>query len=200
MGLAIDGFDQKKTELPHIRRRPKDIDGLQYIHVHVVGCLIFSKTTTPYVFVNYPNIPNDGNLTIHVIQEVIRTWDGPLPKNLYVQLDNTSRENRNKLVIAYLNMLVEKDVFKKVKLGFLLVGHTHDQIEQMFSRFSVGLNGKDVKTTRDMCTVFQRKYLPTPTIFMVKQVADFRRFLWPEGEDAATSATAPELRDHCFMH
>lgn len=31
VGLAIDGFDQKKTELPHIRRRPKDIDSLQYI-------------------------------------------------------------------------------------------------------------------------------------------------------------------------
>lgn len=137
-----------------------------------------------------------------MIQHVLRMWDGPLPKSLYVQLDNTARENKNQLVIAYLNMLVEKDVFKKVKLGFLLVGHTHDQIDQMFSRFSARLNGKDAKTTPEMCMVFQRKYSPTPEIFEVKQVADFRKYVWPDGDsgETSTTATSAQLNDHSFMH
>jgi hypothetical protein len=32
-------------------------------------------------------------------------------------------------------MLVELGIFQKVKVGFLLLGHTHDHIDQMFSRF-----------------------------------------------------------------
>ena len=42
--------------------------------------------------------------------------------------------------MAYLHMLVERGVFKKIKVGFLMVGHTHDQIDQMFSKFSMKLN------------------------------------------------------------
>jgi hypothetical protein len=36
-------------------------------------------------------------------------------------------------------MLVEMRIFQKVKVGFLFFGHTHDHIDQMFSRFSVTL-------------------------------------------------------------
>lgn len=40
-------------------------------------------------------------------------------------------------VLAFLNMLVETRVFRKIELGFLLVGHSHDlRIDQIFNRFS----------------------------------------------------------------
>lgn len=140
LGICIDGMDQKKTELPHFIRCPKNMDEKYFIAVHVVGCLVFNKKLTSNVFLNYPNIHNDSNLTIHVIQHVLNTWEGALPPVLYLQLDNTARENKNKFVMAYLNMLVHLGVFKKIKVGFLLVGHTHDQIDQMFSKFSSKLN------------------------------------------------------------
>ena len=54
---------------------------------------------------------------------------------VYLQLDNTVRENKNSTLFAYLIMLVEQRILKKVKVNFLIVGHghTHDHIGQMIS-------------------------------------------------------------------
>ena len=94
LGICIDGMDQKKTELPHFLRIPKNMDEKYFIAVHVVGCLVINRTLKSKVFLNYPNIHNNSNLTIHAVQHVLNTWEGPLPPVLYVQLDNTSRENK----------------------------------------------------------------------------------------------------------
>ena len=59
-----------------------------------------------------------------------------LPENLLLQLDNCAGENKNRYLFAYLSLLVAKGVFKTVHLGFLMVGHTHEDIDAMFSRFS----------------------------------------------------------------
>ena len=40
------------------------------------------------------------------------------------------------MILGYLSMLVEKGIFKKIKINLLLVGRTHDHIDKMFSRFS----------------------------------------------------------------
>jgi hypothetical protein len=66
---------------------------------------------------------------------VLTHWSGNLPQVLYLELDNTSHENKNQIVFGYLSMLVEMGIFQKVKVGFLLVGHTHDHIDQIFIHF-----------------------------------------------------------------
>lgn len=132
MGIVIDGMDQKKTRLPHWPRPPKSIDESCLVQLHVVGCLVFNGELHSRVFLNYPNLHNDGNLTVTILQRVLNEWEqrpGGLPPVFYLQLDNTSRENKNNLLMTYLHMLVKKKVFKKIKVGFLLVGHTHDQID-----------------------------------------------------------------------
>ena len=177
LGICIDGMDQKKTELPHFLRIPKNMDEKYFIAVHVVGCLVINGTLKSKVFLNYPNIHNDSNLTIHAVQHVLNTWEGPLPPVLYVQLDNTSRENKNKFTMAYFNMLVEKGIFKKIKIGFLVVGHTHDQIDQMFSRFSVKLNRQRAFRLDSLKEIIVDSYTPKPEIIFVDQVADFKKFV-----------------------
>lgn len=110
----------------------------------------------------YGNIQNAPNLTIAVIQDVITNFGGDLLEVLYVQMDNTAAQNKNCAVLAYLSYLVKKQVFKKVKVDFLLAGHTHDQIDQMFSRFSVMLGLKDAFTMPDLIGVLQKAYTPVP--------------------------------------
>jgi hypothetical protein len=177
LGICIDGMDQKKTELPHFLRCPKNMDEKYFIPIHVVGCLVINRTLRSHVYLNYPNVHNDSNLTIHVIQHVLNGWEGELPPVLYLQLDNTSRENKNKFTMAYLNMLVEKGVFKKIKVGFLLVGHTHDQIDQMFSRFSKKLNKQRAFRLESLEEIIRDSYRPKPQIIFVDEVADFRKFV-----------------------
>jgi hypothetical protein len=59
----------------------------------------------------------------------------PLPQCLYLQLDNCVGENKNRYVFAFLSLLVAKGIFKQVYVGFLMVGHTHEDVDAMFSKF-----------------------------------------------------------------
>ena len=122
--------------LYHDMRLRKDINDECLVKMHLVGCLAYNGIVKTHVFTTYPNVHNDPNLVVIVIQKILMNWGKPLPPVLYIQFYNTARENKNSTVFGYLSMLVEQAVFRKVKVNFLLVGHTHDHIDQMFSTFS----------------------------------------------------------------
>ncbi|KAH7289463.1 hypothetical protein KP509_30G003200 [Ceratopteris richardii] len=111
MCLLIDGMDKRKTYLPHFYRIPKDIRDEVLMQMHLVGALVYNGTVMSKVFFTYPNVHNDPNLTITIIHRVLQSWKGLLPPTLYLQLDNTTRENKNSTVFGYLCMLVDKQVF-----------------------------------------------------------------------------------------
>jgi hypothetical protein len=78
---------------------------------------------------NWDNVAKDGNLLPTILLDYIsrvKAERGSLPPVLYLQLDNTARENKNKFVMTFLALLVERGVFEKIKVNFLLVGHTHE--------------------------------------------------------------------------
>ena len=49
----------------------------------------------------------------------------PLPKKLFLQLDNSAKDNKNPYVMAFCSLLIARRVFKEVTVGFLIIGHTH---------------------------------------------------------------------------
>jgi hypothetical protein len=55
---------------------------------------------------------------------------------LNIQLDNACSNNKNRYVFSLFSLLVYKGVFRKVYVNFLLVGHTHEDIDAMFGRWS----------------------------------------------------------------
>ena len=198
MCLIIDGMDQKKTCLPHFRRLPKDIGDECLVQMHLVGCLLYCQTIRPQVFLTYPNIHNDPNLTVTVMQRVLQSWQGLLPPVLYVQLDNIARENKNSIVFGYLSMLVDKGIFKKIKVNFLLVGHTHDHIDQMFSRFSKKLARCDAFTLPTLSRLIAEAYTPKPDVQHLDEVYDFKRFC-VDGDGTGCRVLAP-LNNISFNH
>lgn len=54
--------------------------------------------------------------------------------HLHLQLDNCVGENKNNVVMAFLASLVDIGVVGKADANFMLVGHTHGEIDQVFSR------------------------------------------------------------------
>jgi hypothetical protein len=44
-------------------------------------------------------------------------------------MDNCVKDNKNKYLLAFLSLLMAKEVFQEVKLKFLVVGHTHEDID-----------------------------------------------------------------------
>jgi hypothetical protein len=61
----------------------------------------------------------------------------PLPPLLNVQMDKATRDNKNRFVFAFWSLLVAKKVFREVYVSFMLVGHTHHDIDAMFGRWSM---------------------------------------------------------------
>ncbi len=43
-------------------------------------------------------------------------------------MDNCVKDNKNQHLLTFLSLLTMRDVFWGVKLGFLVVGHTHEDI------------------------------------------------------------------------
>ena len=163
-------MDKKKTCLPHMWRLPKYINDECLIQMHLVGCLAYNGSFRPHVFITYLNTHNDPNLTITVIQRVLMCWGHPFPPILYIQLDNTARENKNSTIFGYLSMLVNQGLFRKVKVNFLLVGHTHDHIDQMLNTFSRQLSRYDAFTLPKLFDVIYDACTPRPNVFNLKKI------------------------------
>ena len=195
LAIIIDGMDQSKTDIPHFVRKPKDANENLFLRIHLVGCLIYSAHMTFRIFLNYPNVRNDANLTITILQTILREFPGPLPPTLYLQLDNTARENKNNLLMAYLGYLVHTRVFRKIKLGFLLVGHTHDRIDQMFSRLSVKLNKNDALSKPRLEQILLSAQNIVPQISTMDSVFDFRSFAFSK-----PAITLDKLQNLSFSH
>ena len=58
----------------------------------------------------------------------------PLPPILNVQMDNAVSDNKNIYVFCFWSLLVAKCIFREVYVNFMLVGHTHDDIDALFDR------------------------------------------------------------------
>lgn len=140
LSIIIDGMDQNKTNVPHVVREAKGMDSLEKVNVHVTGFIAHGYMHAIYTWLD--NFAKDPNMTMTILMEGLndlRRLYGPewkMPRKLYLQLDNPTGENKNKFTIMFLACLVFFAVFDKIKLSFLLVGHTHEDIDQFFSRLS----------------------------------------------------------------
>jgi hypothetical protein len=56
---------------------------------------------------------------------------------LYLQVDNYWRKNKNTTMLHYLGMLVYFGWFKTIEIYSLTPGHTHKDIDQMFSTWNI---------------------------------------------------------------
>jgi hypothetical protein len=51
-------------------------------------------------------------------------------------MDNYVKDNKNQHLLSFLLLLMARDVFEVVKLGFLVVGHIHEGIDGCFEYLS----------------------------------------------------------------
>ena len=81
---------------------------------HITG--VINHAYRGYAFIDLFGWPHDANLVLNVLLSVVSKPEA-LPETdvLYLQLDNTARENKNQYVMAFLALLVEMKIFKEVK-------------------------------------------------------------------------------------
>ena len=81
------------------------------------------------------------------------------PETLVIYVDNTSSDFKNGLSFRMCTLLVAAGVFKSIRINMLIVGHTHDIVDQMFSVWSRQLkHNRNVPTIEEMHKLFRTKY------------------------------------------
>ena len=149
--VIIDGADQSAFGSPHHYLHSKDDDGHWKIATHLMGALVHGRTCHGFTFL--PNIKHGTNITVETLHRVLQhefelNEKKPFKQRvLYLQLDNTTKQCKSQFLLGYLALLVVWAVFAEVVLSFLPVGHTHEDIDQMFSRIASWLR-KNNATSR----------------------------------------------------
>lgn len=119
MTIIIDGMDQSKTNVPLLLKEAKSAQHLYRLRTHLSGAIIHTRSPHGkiiYAFYDIMQWPHDSNLILQVLNHILHDFKTKLPDTLYLQLDNCYRENKNRYVLGYCALLVQKKVFKKVKL------------------------------------------------------------------------------------
>jgi hypothetical protein len=95
--------------------------------IHLVGVLVHGTIIQPYVYSTLENIASDSNLTVECIQRTLTKVEeqtkAPLPKTLFLQMDNCSRENKNKY--QHKQLLTNKQTYKHSYIHIYIHTYIH---------------------------------------------------------------------------
>lgn len=92
------------------------------------------------------------------------------PTTLYLQADNCWAENKNIYVFAFLCFLIKLDVFTDIYYNFLPTGHTHEDIDQLFSVLQTKSREKSIHTPTSLTHFLEAAYQTEESIPSVSHV------------------------------
>ena len=161
ISVIIDGSDNSQYWSPYFREKTSSSQSMWKVGLHVMGAIVHGRLAYCYTILD--TVPLGANVTIDILHRVLAAeFDkhGELPPILYLQLDNTTRQCKNQNVMAGMAFLVHFGVFKEVFVSFLPKGHTHEDIDQFFSRIAAYLRKHDCPSPRSFleCICSAYKY------------------------------------------
>ncbi|KAL3684121.1 hypothetical protein R1sor_002143 [Riccia sorocarpa] len=101
----------------------------------------------------------------------------PLPPVFMLQMDNSAKDNKNVHVLAFCSELVIRGVFEIVEVNFLMVGHTHKDVDALFSKVSAQTISKDVLTLPALMAEIWDSETMHPVPLMLEEVADYKSYV-----------------------
>ena len=190
MSLIIDGAAQDKFAIPFFIERTKSSSSGVPLMSGIVGVLNHGARKQPggaYVFTVPPNQESGSNVfvscihwTLHHEQRRLKQLGLPLPEKLHVQVDNCSRENKNRFSHGYVEVLVAHGVFKQATIDYLPKGHTHEDIDQLFRVLGNRIKiAKRVNTVDKLRSLFTETYNPRPVVQGLKTTTNMKALLGP---------------------
>ena len=142
--INIDGMDQLKTAIPRLPSWSKADDVGVRLTTKLLGAIVYGRGY--WGFWSIPEWAASSNLTLTAVCKILRDVSGRsshdselprtarcLPPRLFLQMDNTARDNKNHYLLGFCAMLLNEGIFQEVEVHFLPVGHTHTDIDQTFS-------------------------------------------------------------------
>jgi hypothetical protein len=181
MSINID-FSEK-VSLPHHSPAVKSwMRKNKRFSVTVIG--IMDHNSGSY-FYHYPTFcySQDPNLVLSVLfrhlEARVTAHGAPRAKILYLQADNKVAENKSICHLAFATMLIMKGIFSEVYLCYLPPGHTHEDVDQLFSIWKALLKSTSAHLPEDFIDLIDRAFRNEevrPKIFSVERVWDWKTF------------------------
>ncbi|KAL3699428.1 hypothetical protein R1sor_017450 [Riccia sorocarpa] len=97
-----------------------------------------------------------------------------LPPNLYIQLDNSAKDNKNWAMMAFCSELVAIGCCKMITMSFLVVGHTHEDVDAFFSKVNAAQAGKDIESLPHFLAVVYHVQSSKAYPRVIQEVADYK--------------------------
>ena len=139
--IIIDSMDRKKAVWPKydFNRKPHTIENLKpRPRMTVTGGMAHGWCTG--IFITQETLSHGSNAYVEVlcqlldkVAELCRVQGRRFPVHLVLQADNTVAQTKNQYATAFCSQLVGMQKFSTVTMNFLMVGHTHEDIDQLFA-------------------------------------------------------------------
>lgn len=203
--INIDGMDQLKTAIPRLPSWSKADDVGVRLTTKLLGAIVYGRGY--WGFWSIPEWGATSNLTLTALCKVLRDVSGrspndselprsspSLPPRLFVQMDNTAKDNKNHYLLGFCAMLINESIFQDVEVHFLPVGHTHSDIDQTFSLINSRLSQEGAFSLPHLLRLASRGWSMHSSIGSPRKVherldhaLDFRRLLRYDGESSVST-------------
>jgi hypothetical protein len=123
LSLIFDGADQAAYSLPYFHVHSHSADGYK-VGSHLMGAIAHGIGT--YAFSFLENIKHGTNVTIEALWRVlshIKATGRKIPQIIFIQLDNTAKQNKSQFLLAFCALLILFGVATKIFASFLPVGY-----------------------------------------------------------------------------
>jgi len=186
LSLIIDSMQHKF--IPMVSPLPKNYATCEKLKLHITGVINHSNNDR-FFYGSLDHWPHGSNFIISVMNiylsyynELLQTQQKPWPTTLFLQLDNCWKENKNKYVFSYLSTLIQRHLFDEIYMYCLPTGHTHEDIDQLFSSFTIHYWKHGFRSIPSMDAFLQVAYpslQSRPKFKMITQVWDLKEYFTP---------------------
>ncbi|CAL1173955.1 unnamed protein product [Cladocopium goreaui] len=168
--MILDSFDKCKLVLPRWRfgRTPKRpiYEATHRTSLTLTGTIVHGYGV--YIYIADEGMATGASWTIEVaMRSIDRAWqqararNQPFPWELWLQGDNCPKEVRNSFTGKWLCLLAQANYFVGGSHHHMVVGHTHEDIDGVFSLITSCLNSESIiETPRDIQRTILRKLTP----------------------------------------
>ena len=194
--VIIDSMDKGKVSWPQYNHRaPKSLDKFVRPRL-VITCGIAHGFCVDFSIAHDETMSHGASAFCEIltrlierVMEICREQHIRPPEHLVVQSDNTTAQAKNSLVGQYLATLVSRSKFVTAVLNFLIVGHTHEDVDQVFSvllsevlhRYRFHTPDELVEYIQARMSVHFRKRGEQCRTYMLGHIFDFAEWLDAQG-------------------
>lgn len=160
--LIADGMDQSKLRVPRILGRfSKVLEQLFRPTLHLNGVWIHGWKL--FIPIGDESLKKDSQTQLETLARAISQLcveRGGLPLGLHLQQDNCFREGKNKFVLLFMLIMVVSGSFRWASCGYLRTGHSHEDIDQVFSCIARLLKGKSYQSPQGLIELLRSASQP----------------------------------------